>query len=149
MAVSDACADFLEDLANSLTEPKVLVRRLLVEVERYKSHGYAHGEIQTLQTACEAVLTAHPAGNWRRARLGSIVRLVILAEQVRAYHDAVVVTAHQSAKGNHQGHPLPTDLRSTLVLVRPADGWKLAGIHLSFMAGTPGAPPLPADAPPR
>ena len=87
MAVSDACADFLEDLANSLTEPKVLVRRLLVEVERYKSHGYAHGEIQTLQTACEAVLTAHPAGNWRRARLGSIVRLAILAEQVRAYHD--------------------------------------------------------------
>ena len=87
MAVSDACADFLEDLANSLTEPKVLVRRLLVEVERYKSHGYAHGGIQTLQTACEAVLTAHPAGNWRRVRLGSIVRLAILAEQVRAYHD--------------------------------------------------------------
>ena len=87
MAVSDACADFLEDLANSLTEPKVLVRRLLVEVERYKSHGYAHGEIQMLQTACEVVLAAHPAGNWRRARLGSIVGLVILAEQVRAYHD--------------------------------------------------------------
>ena len=87
MAVSDACADFLEDLANSLTEPKVLVRRLLVEVERYKSHGYAHGEIQMLQMACEAVLAAHPGGNWRRARLGSIVGLVILAEQVRAYHD--------------------------------------------------------------
>ena len=87
MAVSDACADFLEDLANSLTEPKVLVRRLLVEVERYKSHGYAHGEIPTLRTTCEAVLAAHPAGNWRRRRLGSIVGLVILAEQVRAYHD--------------------------------------------------------------
>ena len=63
------------------------VRRLLVEVERYKSHGYAHGEIQMLQMACEAVLAAHPGGNWRRARLGSIVGLVILAEQVRAYHD--------------------------------------------------------------
>src|SRR5438105_11713112 len=88
MAVSHACADFLEDLANSLTEPKVLVRRLLVEVERYKSHGYAHGEIQMLQTACEAALAAHPGGNWRRLRLGSIVRLVTLAEQVRAYHDS-------------------------------------------------------------
>src|SRR5436190_18330044 len=86
MAVSDACADFLEDLANSLTEPKVIVRRLMVELKRYKS-GYAHGEIQMLQTACEAVLTAHPGGNWRRARLGSIVRLAILAEQVCAYHD--------------------------------------------------------------
>ena len=58
--------------AQLLTEPKVLVRRLLVEVERYKSHGYAHGEIQMLQMACEAVLAAHPGGNWRRARLGSL-----------------------------------------------------------------------------
>ena len=87
--LSDACAEFLADLENSLTEPKMLVRRLLVELKRYEteSHGYAHGEIPTLQTACEAVLAAHPGGNWRRRRLGSIVKLVILAEQVRAYHD--------------------------------------------------------------
>ena|SRR5256885_7920844 len=63
--------------------------RLLVELKRYEteSYGYALGEIPTLQTACDAVLATHPAGNWRRARLGSIVKLVILAEQVRAYHD--------------------------------------------------------------
>ena len=85
--LSDACGDFLEELANSLTEPKVLVRRLLVELDRYKSRSYAHGEIQKLQTACEAALATHPGGNWRRARLGSVVGLVILAEQVRASHD--------------------------------------------------------------
>ena len=89
MALSDASAEFLEDLANSLTEPKALVRRLRDELSRYEteSHSYAHGEIQMLQTACEAALATHPGGNWRRARLGSVVGLVILAEQVRASHD--------------------------------------------------------------
>ena len=87
MALSDACAEFLEELANSLTEPKVLVRRLLFDVERCKGDGYVYGEIEMLQAACAAVLTAHPGGNWRRARLGSIAKLVTLAEQVRAYHD--------------------------------------------------------------
>src|SRR5437762_10313850 len=93
--LSDACAEFLADLENSLTEPKMLVRRLLVELKRYEteSYGYARGEIPTLQTACEAVLAAHPRGNWRRRRLGSIARLVILAEQVRAYHDTPHPTA--------------------------------------------------------
>jgi hypothetical protein len=87
MALSDVCADFLEELADSIIEPKVLVRRLLIEVERYNTQGYSLGEVETLRQACRAVLAAHPGGNWRRLRLGSIVRLAILAEQVRAYHD--------------------------------------------------------------
>ena len=47
--LSDACAEFLADLENSLTEPKMLVRRLLVELKRYEpeSYGYARGEIPT------------------------------------------------------------------------------------------------------
>jgi hypothetical protein len=31
-----------------------------------------------------------------------------------------------------------------MTLVVEGGSWRLAGIHMSFIAGTPGAPPLPA-----
>jgi hypothetical protein len=34
-------------------------------------------------------------------------------------------------------------VRATLTLVAESGSWRLAGIHMSFIAGTPGAPPLP------
>jgi hypothetical protein len=34
-------------------------------------------------------------------------------------------------------------VRGTLVLVKDAKGWRLAAIHMSFIAGTAGAPPIP------
>ena len=64
----------------------------------------------------------------------------------RVHGDAAVVTARQVAKGAFQGNPTPEQIRATLTLVhdRPADeDWHIAGIHMSFIAGTPGAPPLP------
>jgi ketosteroid isomerase-like protein len=63
--------------------------------------------------------------------------------QVRTYADAALVIARQTAKGAYQGNPLPTDLRASLVLVRQQESWRLTGIHMSFIAGTPGAPPIP------
>jgi ketosteroid isomerase-like protein len=63
--------------------------------------------------------------------------------QVRTYRAAAIVTARQSAIGTYQGHPLPQVLRDTLVLVNDAEHWQLAGIHMSFVAGTLGAPPVP------
>jgi ketosteroid isomerase-like protein len=63
--------------------------------------------------------------------------------QVRAYGDAAIVTARQQAKGTYQGQALPGALRATLVLVNTSGAWRLAGIHMSFIAGTPGAPPIP------
>lgn len=69
-----------------------------------------------------------------------------LAEmQARLYGTVAVVTAHQMARGSYRGHRIPTDLRATLVLIRPAGSWQLAVIHMSFIAGTPGAPPLPGQ----
>ena len=38
-----------------------------------------------------------------------------------------------------QGYRIRTTTRATLALVREAGTWQLAGIHLSFIAGTPGA----------
>ena len=67
-----------------------------------------------------------------------------LAEvQTRVHGPAAVVTARANTPGAYQGHPIPEATRATLVLAHQAGGWKLAAIHLSFIAGTPGAPPIP------
>jgi ketosteroid isomerase-like protein len=63
--------------------------------------------------------------------------------EVRTHGSVAIVTARQTAIGTYQGHPVPQVLRDTLLLVHEGDGWQLAGIHMSFIAGTPGAPPLP------
>ena len=57
--------------------------------------------------------------------------------------DVVLVTARNNTRGSYQGHPIPEATRATLLLTRDADSWQLAAIHMSFVAGTPGAPPLP------
>ena len=56
---------------------------------------------------------------------------------------AAIVTARNGTRGSYQGHPIPEAVRATLILVSDAGSWKLAAIHLSFIAGTPGAPPIP------
>jgi hypothetical protein len=38
---------------------------------------------------------------------------------------------------------VPQSLRNTFVLVADGDAWRLASLHMSFIAGTPGAPPVP------
>jgi ketosteroid isomerase-like protein len=64
--------------------------------------------------------------------------------QPRHYENAAVVTARQIGKGTIAGDPLPFEtLRATLTLICRDDRWRLAAIHMSFVAGTPGAPPLP------
>lgn len=45
--------------------------------------------------------------------------------------------------GSYQGHPIPEAVRATLVFIEESDRWWLASIHLTFIAGTPGAPPIP------
>ena len=63
--------------------------------------------------------------------------------QTRVYGQAAVVTARTNSPGSYLGHPIPEATRATLVLVSDAGTWRLAAIHLSFIAGTPGVPPLP------
>lgn len=57
----------------------------------------------------------------------------------RFHGDCSITTARWNAKGTSQGHPIPEAARVTLVGV-DEDGWKAAAIHLSFIAGAPGAP---------
>ena len=66
--------------------------------------------------------------------------------QVRRHGDTAIVIARQTGKGDYQGNPVPEAVRASLVLVPEDDAWRLAGLHLSFIAGTAGAPPLPAAA---
>jgi ketosteroid isomerase-like protein len=65
--------------------------------------------------------------------------------QSRVHRNAAVITARQVGRGTIQGRPLPFEaVRVTLALVEAGGRWRLAGIHMSFIAGTPGAPPVPA-----
>ena len=67
--------------------------------------------------------------------------------QVRTYGDVAVAVARDTQRGTAFGHPVPEALRTTHVLVRHADSWRLASLHMSFIAGTPGAPPVPGAPP--
>ena len=88
----------------------------------------------------QAWLARHRSGDLRYDSFG-------LAEvQTRVYGQAAVVTARNDTRGSYQGHPVPEATRATLVLVGDAGNWRLAAIHLSFIAGTPGAPPIPSTA---
>jgi ketosteroid isomerase-like protein len=66
--------------------------------------------------------------------------------QIRVHGDTAVATVRQLARGTYQGHPTPDPIRATLTLIKESGQWRLAGIHMSFIAGTPGAPPIPGKA---
>ena len=57
--------------------------------------------------------------------------------------DVAVVTARNDQPGSYQGNPIPEAVRATLILARENGRWRLAAAHLSFIAGTAGAPPMP------
>jgi ketosteroid isomerase-like protein len=54
-----------------------------------------------------------------------------------------IVIARNNTRGSYQGHPIPEAVRATLILADDTGTWKLAAIHMSFIAGTRGAPPIP------
>jgi len=62
---------------------------------------------------------------------------------VRSHGPVTVVTARQTAQGTSAGAPLPHQLRDTIVIVHDDDPPRLAALHMSFIAETPGAPMLP------
>lgn len=64
-------------------------------------------------------------------------------QEIREHGDHAVLVARQTGSGSYRGHPVPEALRATVVLRREPDGWRVAHVHTSFMAGTPGAPPIP------
>jgi hypothetical protein len=66
--------------------------------------------------------------------------------QTQQYGEVVIVTARNNTRGTYQGHPIPEAVRATLVIVADRHSLRLAAIHMSFIAGTAGAPPIPGAA---
>jgi ketosteroid isomerase-like protein len=92
-----------------------------------------------------------PKGAWLARFAGGLAYESFELEEIqsRRYGEAAVITARQVGRGTLQGSPLPFEaVRVTLAVVRQAERWLMVGIHMSFIAGTPGAPPLPIVASP-
>jgi len=66
--------------------------------------------------------------------------------QVHHYGGVGLVTARNYTRGTYHGQPLPEALRATLVIPTDSGTMRLAAIHMSFIAGTQGSPPLPMAA---
>ena len=78
-----------------------------------------------------------------RLSVGDLKYETLSLEEVatRFYGPVAVTNARWEAKGTSRGQPIPESVRVTLTSVNET-GWKMAGIHYSFIAGTPGAPTL-------
>jgi ketosteroid isomerase-like protein len=88
-----------------------------------------------------------PKQGWlARHRQGDLVYQAFTLEEIQArqFGEAAVVTARNNTRGTYQGRPIPEAVRATFTLVSKAGRWQLAAIHMSFIAGTRGAPPIPA-----
>ena len=86
MALSDACSEFLDALASGSADHEAVIKQLAAEIERYDD-GKSYWGLAELREGCAAVLATPSATNLRAVWLAALVRLVVLAEQVRAYHD--------------------------------------------------------------
>jgi len=65
--------------------------------------------------------------------------------QIRPYDHVAVVTARNNARGTYREQPLPEALRTTIVVVPKSGTLRLAAVHMSFIAGTQGSPPMPGS----
>jgi ketosteroid isomerase-like protein len=84
-----------------------------------------------------------PKAAWLQRQIGGDLHydeLSLDEVTTRQYGDCAVTTARWNARGTAQGHPIPETTRITLITVEDGGDWRLAGIHFSFIAGTPGAP---------
>ena len=63
--------------------------------------------------------------------------------QTREHGGTAIVIARNNTRGTYRGHPVPEAVRATLALAGDSGSWQLATIHMSFIAGTRGAPPIP------
>jgi ketosteroid isomerase-like protein len=111
------------------------------------------GDTTTLETQLASDFTAvGPLGfilakeAWlARHRHGDLTYQAFSLSEVnaRTVGGTAIVTARNNTRGSYQDHPIPEAVRATLILVSDAGSWKLSAIHMSFIAGTPGAPPIP------
>jgi ketosteroid isomerase-like protein len=63
--------------------------------------------------------------------------------QVRTYREVAIVIGRQLQQGTFAGNPIPSVLQATHVLIADRQRWRLGAVHMSLVAGTPGAPSIP------
>jgi ketosteroid isomerase-like protein len=106
-----------------------------------------HGDVATLEglTAADFTLVG-PVGfvldrrQWLdRYRDGTLTtsELAYADVDVRVYGDAAVSVGVHTQKAAFRGSPADGSFRATHVAVRAAEGWRLAGMHLSPIGGPP------------
>jgi ketosteroid isomerase-like protein len=66
--------------------------------------------------------------------------------EVRQDGETALVTARLNATGSYRGAPVPEAVRATIALTGSGGRWRMVRVHMSFIAGTVGAPPVPAHA---
>jgi hypothetical protein len=91
-----------------------------------------------------------PRAAWlARHHSGDLAYTAFGLDQIQAasHGEVTVITTRHTTAGTYQGHPIPEAARATLVIVTDHGTRKLAVIHMSFIAGTRGAPPIPGPAP--
>jgi ketosteroid isomerase-like protein len=65
--------------------------------------------------------------------------------QLRRYGQVTVAIGRLIQRGSFAGKPIPEAVQATHVIVGDGQRWRLAALHMSFVAGTPGAPPVPGS----
>jgi Domain of unknown function (DUF4440) len=65
---------------------------------------------------------------------------------LRDYRGVTLVTARNDTRGSYRGQPVPESSRATIVIAADSETWRLGAIHISFIAGTVGAPNFPGPA---
>ena len=78
-----------------------------------------------------------------RYRSGDLVTEQLVWDEVavRDYGTAALAVGRHTQRASYRGNPANGSFRSTHVLVRDEDGWRLAGIQLSPIGGPPPFPP--------
>jgi ketosteroid isomerase-like protein len=79
-------------------------------------------------------------GQWlHRYRSGDLATEHLVWDEVavRDYGGAAVAVGRNTQRASYRGTPANGSFRATHVLVRAADGWRLAGIQLSPIGGPP------------
>ena len=69
--------------------------------------------------------------------------------QVHFCGDVALVTARNNTRGTFHGQPIPEAVWATLVIAADSGTHRLAAIHMSCIAGTRGAPPIPGTTNPQ
>jgi len=92
-----------------------------------------------------------PKDEWLdRYRSGALTTEVLTwqPESVRRHNDTAIVIGRQEQRARYQGHPVDARFRTTHVLLRRDDQWRVASTHLSPIGEPPAFGQQARSAPP-